>query len=99
MRTRSVLVAAMLVAGLAGCHYSTAPTTYGSDTSFKAIAGRPSPELSATVDRDVDITKNFAVLRNVNLRGLWDDVQRSIYIDHPSRLSPYPIIYTSGNPR
>ena len=30
---------------------------------------------------------------------VFDDLGRAFYTDHPSRLSPYPVTYTSGNPR
>jgi hypothetical protein len=42
---------------------------------------------------------NYAYMRNTNYRGVWDDIQRMIYIDNPSHLSPYPIVDMSGNPR
>ena len=69
------------------------------NVSFKKIAGRPAPEMSSTADRNVDIDKNYAYMRNTNYRGFWDDLQRSLYIDNPTHLSPYPIVDTSGNPR
>ena len=80
----------ILTAGVCGCQ---------SDVSTRAILKHPTPELKAIKDRPVDASVNYAYMRNTNLRAFWDDVARSWYIDHPSRLSPYPIVYTSGNPR
>ncbi len=94
MRTmiRVVCAAAVLaLVALGGCAKNP--------VSFKQIAKHPSPELAATIDRPDDIKKNYAYMRNTNLRGFWDDLQRTIYIDQPSRLSPYPIVDASGNPR
>ncbi len=88
-----VVLAALATAFAAGC------AAKKGDVSFEAIAAHPAPELSATADRNVDIDKNYAYLRNTNYRGFWDDVQRMFYIDNPSRLSPWPIVETSGNPR
>ena len=69
------------------------------DVSYKAIRGNLSPELAATADRSDDIDRHMAVMEDLNMRSFWDDMSRTFYIDHPSRLSPYPIRYTSGNPR
>ena len=40
-----------------------------------------------------------AVMRDQNYRMISDDWNRMWYTDHPSRLSPFPVTYTSGNPR
>ena len=69
------------------------------DVSFKSVTAKPAPEMSSTADRSVDMDANYAYMRNTNYRALWDDLQRMIYIDNPSRLSPYPIVDMSGNPR
>ena len=50
-------------------------------------------------DRLVDEQRNMAVAFNQNDRMFYDDLGRAFYTDHPTRLSPYPITYTSGNPR
>ncbi|MHC4220133.1 MAG: hypothetical protein ACYSU7_16940 [Planctomycetota bacterium] len=93
MKTLFRIVGAVMIAAvIVGCASKD-------DVSFKKIAGRPAPEMSSTADRSVDIDSNYAYMRNTNYRGFWDDLQRSLYIDNPSRLSPYPIVDTSGNPR
>ena len=92
MKTLSrIVLAVTVVVVAAGCSKSK--------TSFESIAARPAPEMASTADRSVDMDKNYAYMRNTNYRAFWDDLQRAIYIDNPSRLSPYPIVDLSGNPR
>ena len=67
--------------------------------SFKSIRNDLSPELAGAADRPDDIDRHTAVMADINMRSYWDDFTRIFYIDHPSRLSPYPIVNTSGNPR
>ena len=67
--------------------------------SFASIRDSPSPEMSQLAFTKVEGQANMAVMKNQNLRMAWDDVLRAWHLDHPSRLSPYPILYTSGNPR
>ncbi len=88
--TLGALAAAVLV----GCS-SSSPY----DVSFGAISGNLTPELEGMTDRPIDNERNVAVANNQNWRMFSDDLGRALYIDHPSRLSPYPITYTSGNPR
>ena len=80
---------------LVGCSSSSSPY----DVSFDAIRRDLTPELRAMTDRPVDEQRNMAVANNQNVRMFNDDIGRAFYTDHPSRLSPYPITYTSGNPR
>ena len=51
------------------------------------------------VQRDIDIMRNEMVMDNINERMLNGDIRRFWLRDHPSRLSPFPITYTSGMPR
>ncbi|MHC4415875.1 MAG: hypothetical protein ACYS0G_11385 [Planctomycetota bacterium] len=78
---------------IAGCD------TTQDEVSYDAIRNDLTPELAGLVDRPDDIDRHIAVMGNANMRMFWDDVSRLWYIDHPSRLSPYPIVYTSGHPR
>ena len=80
---------------LVGCSRPSSPY----DVSFDAIRADLTPELLAVSDRPVDEQRNLAVTNNQNLRLMFDDLGRAFYTDHPTRLSPYPITYTSGNPR
>ncbi len=59
----------------------------------------PAPAMASTTDRWVDTANNYAYMRNTNQRGFIDDVNRTWYIDNPTRLSPWPIVDMSGNPR
>ena len=60
---------------------------------------QPAPAMAGTTDRWVDGANNYAYMRNINHRGVVDDAARSFYVDNPSRLSPWPIVDMSGNPR
>ena len=93
MKTLSrIVVAASVVVVAAGCSKQE-------KVDFKSIAAKPAPEKASTADRSVGIDANYAYMRNTNYRAFWDDLQRTIYLDNPSRLSPYPIVELSGNPR
>jgi hypothetical protein len=87
----SVLAGGAVLFGLAGCQ--TDPLSY------HAIKSDLTPELQGLVERPVDVDRNLAVNNNQNLRMMSDDIGRLLYTDHPSMLSPLPVIYTSGNPR
>ena len=56
------------------------------------------PELQGLHERPVDVHRNFAIVNNVNLRLLSNDLGRTFYTNHPSRLTPYPVMSLTGNP-
>ncbi len=91
-----LILGALSGAVLVGC--SSSPSS-PYDVSFNAIRGDLTPELQGMTDRPVDDQRNMAVAYNQNKRMFFDDLGRAWYTDHPSRLSPYPVTYTSGNPR
>ncbi len=91
-----LILVALGGAVLVGC--SSSPTS-PYDVSFDAIRGDLTPELRAMTGRLVDEQRNMAVAFNQNGRMFYDDLGRAFYTDHPTRLSPYPITYTSGHPR
>ncbi len=93
MKSYAPLSLAAALAAAAGCQ------THPNDVSFAAVRNDITPELSGLATRPDDIARNTAISANQNMRMFWDDVTRVWYIDHPSRLSPYPIRYTSGEPR
>lgn len=68
-------------------------------TDYSSIAANPTPELINESQRDIDIMRNEMVMDNINERMLNGDIRRFWLRDHPSRLSPFPITYTSGMPR
>jgi len=93
MKTSACLISvAVLAVGVVGCDSNK-------NVSYKHITSHLTPELQGLAERPVDDHNAFAVSSNQNLRMFWDDVGRSLYLDQPSRLSPYPITYTSGQPR
>jgi len=90
---RAATVSAVAVFGLVGC--GSNPTN---DVSFDAITGDLTPHLLGLTERDVDADRNIAVMTNQNIRMMWGDLGRAFLWDRPSRLSPYDIISTSGQP-
>lgn len=90
--TGSVLLMGAFAA-VAGCGANPDRVDYG------YIKSNLSPELIGLADRPIDLDRNTAIMVDHNRRMLVDDVWRAMYWDHPSRLSPYPVTYTSGHPR
>ncbi len=80
---------AIVSTGLAGCQTAT---------SFSGLSGNLTPNLAATVERPIDMDRHGAVTMNQNWRSAVDDLGRAFYTDHPSRLSPFPIIATRNAP-
>lgn len=89
---RVASASAVALVALAGC--SSDPN----DVSFDAITSDLTPHLLGLTERDVDADRNIAVITNQNYRMMWGDLGRAFLWDRPSRLSPYDIISTSGQP-
>ena len=87
-------VARLLVVAL-----TVTAATFGSLGCAHAYQNRPSPAMASTTDRWIDASNNYSYMRNINQRGVIDDFNRAVYIDNPTRLSPWPIVDMSGNPR
>ena len=88
----AVLAGPPAVVALGGC--ATAPD----DVSYNAIKRNLTPELQGITESGIDIDRNMAVTSNQNLRMMWGEIGRMWLFDKPSRLSPYDIIATSGQP-
>ena len=73
--------------------------TLGSFGCAHAYQNKPAPAMASTTERWVDQANSYSYMRNINQRGAIDDFNRAIYIDNPTRLSPWPIVDMSGNPR
>lgn len=82
-----------------GTNYSTVWRDNPPQGEYASIAEHPTPELINESQRDIDIMRNEMVMDNINERMLNGDIRRFWLRDHPSRLSPFPITYTSGMPR
>lgn len=65
----------------------------------QAYQNKPAPAMASTTDRWVDAADNYSYMRNIDQRGFIDDWNRAWYVDNPTRLSPWPIVDMSGNPR
>jgi hypothetical protein len=70
----------------------------GDDVSFAAISRDLTPELQGSTERPIDVSRNMAVTNNLNMRLLSDDLGRVWYTNHPSSLSPLPIVKPSTQP-
>ncbi|MDY7110108.1 MAG: hypothetical protein SYC29_15865 [Planctomycetota bacterium] len=83
-----------LAALLAGCQAGN-----GSTVSYKAVSHDLTPELRGLEQRPIDVDAHLSYMINHNWRAMSDDLGRLFYTDHPSRLSPFPVTKTSGQPR
>lgn len=92
VRTLCTAVALAGFAALVGCRNQ-------SDVSYNSITSNLTPELQGLHERPIDVSRNMRIANNQNWRMLSDDLGRTFYTNHPSHLSPFPIVDTSGNPR
>lgn len=92
---RTICTAAVLAGfvALSGCSRDH------TDVSYRGITTNLTPELQGLQERPIDVSRNMRVAQNQNWRMFSDDLGRFFYTDHPSRLSPMPVVSTSGNPR
>lgn len=67
--------------------------------SFDSIKHDLTPEMMTLTETPDDVSRNVAVNWNQNLRNGWMDLGRAFYWDAPSRLSPYDMIPTGGQPK
>ena len=67
-------------------------------TSPSTINSGLNPELHALAETHDDSRRNHAANANSDLRALRDDWNRLWLDDSPSKLSPYPIMPTGGQP-
>ena len=91
MKCSALILATLSTVVLTGCHNSN-------DVSFNAITGNLTPELQTMSERPSDVHLNMAVSGNQDLRMLNEDLGRALLLDGPSKLSPYPVVDTTGNP-
>ena len=89
--THRIALVAMSGAMLTGCSSSRS-------YSESSIYSNLTPELKTLSERPSDVRRNLAVVNNANLRMLGDDLGRVFYTNHPSRLSPFPVVSYSGIP-
>ena len=91
MKCSALILATLSALVLTGCYNSN-------DVSFNSITGNLTPELQTMTERPSDVHRNIAVSGNQDLRMLNEDLGRALLLDGPSKLSPYPIVDTTGNP-
>ena len=77
----------MLVTALSGCY-----------AKRNSLYRNPTPELDGIQERYVDVRRNWAITDNANKRMFINDLGRTWYTNHPSRLTPYPTLSYTGNP-
>ena len=56
-----------------------------------AAATDPSVSLTALGRSDAEIAKTYTIATDENIRQIIDDLERTFYLDRPSRLTPAPI--------
>lgn len=91
MKCSALIIATLSAVVLTGCYHSN-------DVSYSSITRNLTPELQTLTERPSDVHTNIAVSRNQDMRMLQEDLGRLMLLDGPSKLSPYPIIDTAGNP-
>jgi hypothetical protein len=94
---RSLLSAVSCIAAItlvAGCESSGSGAA-----SFDSISSDLTPEMKTLGERPEDVEGHMAYTFNHENRMFWGDMGRVWYTDHPTRLSPFPIISTTGVPR
>ena len=67
-------------------------------TAPKTITRKLTPELHGTAETHAQAEVHFATNANEDLRGIQNDWGRFWLTDSPSKLSPYPIQSTGGQP-
>jgi hypothetical protein len=90
---RLALLSGLAAISLIGC------SSNKDATSYAAVSGDPTPDLQGFVERPIDVDRHLAYMRNTDWRAASDDLGRMMHYDHPSRLTPFPTVYTSGMPR
>jgi len=74
---------ASLLLGLGGC---------SSDRiTAKSVRKNMSPELKSIASQSEERKNIHARTKDTNLRQIWDDLDHILLLDHPVRLSEYPI--------
>ena len=89
----TLAISAALAISLTGCQ-----TADPSATDLKSLTSNLTPELYNTAERPADVDVNWAMNANQDLRSAKNDWGRFWLTDQPSKLSPFPITSTSGQP-
>jgi len=85
----------LAIASTVGCS-----STYDiNDVSFDNVRRNPTPELTTTTESWEDVKVALALMEDQNWRMFWGDLGRAWNVDHPSRLTPFPVPYRTGRPR
>lgn len=92
------LIPRIAVFTITGALLTGCASSVNNDVSFLAIMGNLTPELQGLHERPVDVYRGLAISNNFHMRMLSDDLGRVFYTDHPSHLSPFPVISLNGNP-
>lgn len=82
----------------AGCTTQARYGTSQMSASYERLFADLTPELQGSHERPIDVTRNVAIVNNLNLRLLSDDLGKVFYTSHPSRLTPFPAMSFTGNP-
>lgn len=67
--------------------------------SLSGCYGKYTPELEGLAHTPQEFKNMRKVSMNQNVRAMNDEISRALLLDNPSRLSPWPVVDTSGMPR
>lgn len=88
-RARTAITAAASLSALMLVACSSGSVHHAGDAG--KIRSHPSPAMMSLAKRQSDNLNSLAVMKDTNMRMIWEDGARVLYIDRPSKLSPKPI--------
>ncbi len=86
-RTTAAAIASTAALMLVAC--SSGQIKHAGDAG--KIRSHPSPAMMSLAKRPSDNYNTLAISKDTNLRMIWEDGARLLYIDRPSKLTPKPI--------
>ena len=93
----SVRSAALATSILAGAFMASGCTSDKYHT-WDYIKGNLTPEMAGISETKLDQDRDLAVNNDTDWRAFSDDWGRVWLTDQPTKLSPYPLVNTGGNP-
>lgn len=83
--------AVSVTASTAVCASILALSTGCSSNSISGLRLSPTPEVITLAQTPDDVANEMAIMSNMNLRMMREDLSRGMLLNRPSRLSPAPI--------
>ncbi len=88
-RARTLVTVAATLTALPLVACSSGQVKHAGDAG--AIRAHPSPAMMSLAKRPSDNLNSMAVMKDTNLRMVWEDGARALYIDRPTKLTPKPM--------